>query len=226
MSKALRNCPTTTLGRSFLGRAAAASLNFVDVNYNRGIPRPSVTVFVCKIRMFSRTLSRIRTNSALAFMVALAITFWPIFSVSAQQLIQTLDDPTVSPIDFFGASVDIEGNLAVVGANIDSTFGLSVGQAHLFNATTATLLRTFDDPTLNPPASQDNFGSSVSLLGDHVLIGAPGDQTNGFAVGQAHLFNTQTGALLHTFELRNCGFRCARIKRRHSIRQILVKPIL
>jgi hypothetical protein len=58
-------------------------------------------------------------------------------------------------------------------------------QAHLFDAVTGNLLRTFDDPT---PTFGDNFGGSVALDLNRVLIGARGDDTFGIDVGQAHLF--------------------------------------
>ena len=56
--------------------------------------------------------------------------------------------------------------------------------------------RIFNDPT---PTSQDEFGRSVALDGNNVLIGAWGDDTLGENVGQAHLFDAVTGNLLQTF---------------------------
>ena len=50
----------------------------------------------------------------------------------------------------------------------------------------ATLLQTFDDPTVT---GGDVFGDAVALEGDRLLIGAPGDDTQGGNVGQAHLFD-------------------------------------
>jgi hypothetical protein len=35
----------------------------------------------------------------------------------------------------------------------------------------------------------DQFGSSIAIAGNNVLIGAPFDDTNGPEVGQAYLFN-------------------------------------
>ena len=50
----------------------------------------------------------------------------------------------------------------------------------------AVLEQTFDDPTASV---FDQFGNSVALSGDRVLIGARGDDTQGSDVGQAHLFD-------------------------------------
>jgi len=73
----------------------------------------------------------------------------------------------------------------------------SVGQAYLFDMTTGDLLRTFDDPTVT---TSDNFGISVAIDGDNVVIGAHGDNPRGNNVGQAHLFKDTRGVLLHTLE--------------------------
>jgi hypothetical protein len=59
---------------------------------------------------------------------------------------------------------------------------LYVSSAH---AGLYTLEQTFNDPTVT---TADLFGISVALDGNNVLIGARRDDTNGQAVGQAHLF--------------------------------------
>jgi VCBS repeat-containing protein len=115
----------------------------------------------------------------------------------APSLAATFDDPTVTNGDRFGRSVALDGDRVLIGARFDDTQGDGVGQAHLFDATTGTLLQTFDDPTVK---TSDQFGTSVALDGDRVLIGAQSDSTQGANVGQAHLFDVTTGALLQTFD--------------------------
>ncbi len=119
-----------------------------------------------------------------------------LFDASTGNLLQTFNDPTPTGSDEFGRSVTLNGNNVLIGARFDDTNGTSVGQAHLFDASTGNLLQTFNDPT---PTSGDYFGSSVALNGNNVLIGAFGDDTNGTQVGQAHLFDALTGNLLQTF---------------------------
>ncbi len=111
-------------------------------------------------------------------------------------LLHTFNDPTVTSADFFGTSVDVDGNYVLIGASTDDSNGDNVGQAHLFDVTTGNLLHTFNDPTVT---DSDVFGTSVAVDGNHVLIGAREDETNGSNVGQAHLFDAATGNLLHTF---------------------------
>ena len=69
-------------------------------------------------------------------------------------LLHTFDDPTVTSSDLFGSSAAVDGNYVLIGADGDDTSGISVGQAHLFDAITGNLLQTFNDPTVT---SQDFF---------------------------------------------------------------------
>jgi hypothetical protein len=119
-----------------------------------------------------------------------------LFDATTGSPLQTFNDPTPTSGDWFGSSVSLSGNNVLIGAHRDDTNGNDVGQVHLFDATTGNLLQTFNDPT---PTGSDAFGSSVSLSGNNVLIGALGDDTNGGNAGQAHLFDATTGNLLQTF---------------------------
>ena len=110
---------------------------------------------------------------------------------------RTFDDPTVTVTDRFGFSVTQDGNHILIGAPGDNGNGHDVGQAYLLETTTGSLVHTFDDPTVT---DSDLFGGAVALDGNHVLIAASIDDTNGTNVGQTHLFEANTGVLLHTFD--------------------------
>jgi hypothetical protein len=120
-----------------------------------------------------------------------------LFSAVTGTLLRTFNDPTPTSSDQFGVSVAIDGDNVLIGARLDDTNGVNVGQAYLFSASTGTLLQTFDDPT---PSKDSEFGSSVSISGDNVLLGAFLDDTKGENVGQAYLFSASTGTLLQTFD--------------------------
>lgn len=106
--------------------------------------------------------------------VASAITYNPPIAVQ---------NPSFTTGKEFGRSVSIDGNKFVVGAP-GNNIG---GSAYLYNATTGTLLQTFNNPT---PAYNAEFGWSVSISGDKVLIGSK---------SSAYLYDTTTGTLLQTF---------------------------
>ncbi|WP_162797938.1 hypothetical protein [Sulfitobacter sp. JL08] len=94
-----------------------------------------------------------------------------VFDVATGNRLFRLDNPTPESGDFFGASVAISGNIAVVGAYSDDTGATNAGSAYIFDVTTGVLLQTLSNPT---PGAFDGFGGSVSISGNTVLIGARG----------------------------------------------------
>ncbi len=89
--------------------------------------------------------------------------------------------------DFFGCSVGISGNTAIVGARNHDAGGFYRGAAYLFDVTTGNQLAKL---TASDAEHDDRFGSSVAISGSMAIVGAPGDE---LATGAAYLFNTVTG---------------------------------
>ena len=82
------------------------------------------------------------------------------------------DDPVVRG-DGFGISVAVDGNTAVVGAYRDDDDGANSGSAHVFTRSSsiapwswAAKLTAFD------AAANDEFGISVAIEGDTIVVGA------------------------------------------------------
>lgn len=119
-----------------------------------------------------------------------------LFDAATGDLLHTFNNPTPEESDYFGFSVAISGNDVLVGANRDDSSAPSAGIAYLFDAATGGLVRTFSNPT---PEAFDNFGYSVAIWGNSVLVGAPEDDTGAPSAGSAYLFDASTGALLQTF---------------------------
>jgi outer membrane protein assembly factor BamB len=118
--------------------------------------------------------------------------------------LQTFDDPTPTDGDRFGSAVAIDGDLALIGEPWGNS---GRGEAHLFNTTTGVLLQTFGDQA----RSLGRFGWAVAVGGGRVLIGEPAadsdhifgaldEESEGYVVGKAYLFDASTGGLLRTFE--------------------------
>jgi len=108
------------------------------------------------------------------------------------------ENPSPDVSDGFGNSVSVAGDRVLIGAVQDDTTGDTSGRAYLFDAMTGTLVQTFDNPGSNP--ANDDFGNSVSVAGDRVLIGAVQDDTTGNDSGRAYLFDAVTGNLAQTFD--------------------------
>lgn len=94
-------------------------------------------------------------------------------------------DGTVN--DFFGGSVSLSNNTALIGAHGDDDKGAESGSAYVFtragvNWTQQAKLLASDE------TAGDYFGWSVSLSDDTALIGADGNDDNGAESGSAYVF--------------------------------------
>ncbi|MBN1507421.1 MAG: FG-GAP repeat protein [Sedimentisphaerales bacterium] len=89
--------------------------------------------------------------------------------------------------DEFGYSVSISGDYAVVGAPCDRQKGYEAGATYVFRRTGDVWVRQAK-LVAHDGAAGDNFGYSVSISGDSVLVGALGDDDNGVLSGSAYIF--------------------------------------
>ena len=131
-----------------------------------------------------------------------------IFNVTSGALVHTLDNPNAygtSAGDYFGWSVAISGNYAIVGAILeDDAGGLSSGKAYIFNVTSGALVHTLDNPNAYGTSQADYFGNSVAISGNTAIVGAYfEDDAGGTSSGKAYIFNVTSGALVHTLDNPN-----------------------
>ena len=73
--------------------------------------------------------------------------------------------------DYFGTSVAIDGNYAIVGNYGDDDKGNLAGSAYIFEYNGITWIRKAK-LTAADAAAGDNFGADVSISGDYALVGA------------------------------------------------------
>ncbi len=95
--------------------------------------------------------------------------------------------------DYFGPSISLSGNLALVGAHLDDDKGSDSGSAYLFDVTTGEKLHKFLKQI--PGTVYDEFGSSVALCGNVALVGVRNGNWN--HSGSAYLFDAVTGEQLY-----------------------------
>ena len=131
-----------------------------------------------------------------------------IFDVTTGALVHTLNNPnpySTSASDWFGESVAISGNYAIVGAyKEDDAGGTQSGKAYIYNVTTGALLHTIDNPNPYSTSANDNFGISVAISDNYAIVGAYAeDDAGGTNSGKAYIYNVTTGALLHTLDNPN-----------------------
>jgi hypothetical protein len=89
--------------------------------------------------------------------------------------------------DFFGGSVAISGDYAVVGANHDDDAGFLSGSAYIFKRN-GTAWTEQAKVTASDGAAGDSFGWSVAISGDYVVAGARCDDDTGSVSGSAYIF--------------------------------------
>jgi len=92
--------------------------------------------------------------------------------------------------DFFGHSVSISGNTAIIGAYYDDDNGLDSGSVYVFALDEATCSQweQVDKLTASDGAYTDRFGYSVSIGVDTAIVGAFQDDDNGSNSGSAYIF--------------------------------------
>ena len=113
-----------------------------------------------------------------------------IFNVQTGTQIHKLLASDGAAADYFGRTVAISGNYAIVGAYYDDDKGSSSGSAYIFNVQSGTQLHKL---TASDGAASDYFGISVTISGNYAIVGARFDDDNGSASGSAYIF---TGTLI------------------------------
>lgn len=115
-----------------------------------------------------------------------------IFDCVTGNLLHTLINPnsyTGVQRDYFGSSVAISNNYAIVGAWGEDRASLdSAGAAYIFDVTTGNLLHTLT----NPNTLGTQFGLSVAISDSHAIVGTPSGNH-----GLAYIFDINTGSLVH-----------------------------
>ncbi|MCB9853164.1 MAG: hypothetical protein H6819_08710 [Phycisphaerales bacterium] len=97
----------------------------------------------------------------------------------------TREDPEAA--NRFGTSVAIDGDTVVIGAPLDEHNGPESGAAYVFRESGGVWSQEVklwaDDGQIG-----DDFGRSVAVSADTIVIGAPGDDDNGTDSGSAYVF--------------------------------------
>jgi len=98
------------------------------------------------------------------------------------------DDHSGAVGDFFGFSVALDGNVAVVGAPHDDDAGTDAGSAHVFLRSGSTWSPTAILLPDDGDAEAESFGYDVAVEGDVIAVAAPSDTTDG-EPGSAYVFD-------------------------------------
>jgi hypothetical protein len=128
-----------------------------------------------------------------------------IYSTQTGALLYTLNNPNAfgtSAMDYFGTSVAISGNLAIVGAGFeDDAGGVQSGKAYIYNISTfasnviSTATYTLNNPNAYSTSVGDGFGRGVAISGNLAIVGAQQeDDAGGTDSGKAYIYDISTFA--------------------------------
>ncbi|GEM_PF-1531245 len=90
--------------------------------------------------------------------------------------------------DYFGTSVSISGDYALVGTAHDDDKGDGSGSVYIFRRNADGSWTQQAKLTASDGAAGDRFGCSVSLSGDYALVGAYADDDKGDGSGSVYIF--------------------------------------
>lgn len=95
--------------------------------------------------------------------------------------------------DNFGWSLSLSTDRLVVGVKYGDNVNNNSGSAYIFDNTAGTWLQSDKVHEINANAN-NNFGVSVALFGDKVLVGSLNDDENGQNSGSAFIFSESVGS--------------------------------
>lgn len=93
--------------------------------------------------------------------------------------------------DYFGGSVAIDGNTAVIGMPYDDDIDSNAGSAYVFVRDGSSWSQQVK-LTAADGAAADYFGQTVAISGENAVIGAPANDDNGDFSGSAYIFTKQS----------------------------------
>ena len=108
------------------------------------------------------------------------------YNLAAQSSLQIIPGDGVAG-DFFGTSVSLDGEYAIIGASRDDDNGNMSGAAYIFQRDGAEWIeRTKITP--GDPFGGDEFGEAVAISGDVVIIGSIKEDDMGSGSGAVYIF--------------------------------------
>ena len=106
--------------------------------------------------------------------------------------------------DALGSAVALNGSAGALGAPKDDDKGADSGSAYVYRRIGFNLVAP-SKLTASSGSAGDGFGTGLALDLSHLLVGAPGDDVNGFNAGSAHLYSRSGNSWTFVHKLLNTG---------------------
>lgn len=107
------------------------------------------------------------------------IVLWPLFAPTTLAQVQVQKIHADEAFTIFGSDLAIDGQTLAVGTNGNRV------EIYQLDGDYWSLAQTLSDPGGDP---QSEFGATVAVHGDFLLVGASNDQEAGYGAGAAHVF--------------------------------------
>ena len=102
--------------------------------------------------------------------------------------IQKIKAPDKNDFSDFGCSVSISDEFLFIGSRLDDEIGLDVGSVYVFQKELDTLWKFIKKIVPSDAVHHRHFGTSVSISGDYLVVGAPSDDGIDNNPGAAYVF--------------------------------------
>jgi len=125
-----------------------------------------------------------------------------LYDITTGNKTATITNPSVLPSvdnEFFGWNISMDDNNIIIAAPFsEATAG--GGSIYVYDLTsTGSPAQTIHNPSTTNTAGSDDFGNSLALFGDRLIVTAWYEQdSSGVYGGVAYIYNVSTGALVHT----------------------------
>ncbi|MEO1079713.1 MAG: FG-GAP repeat protein [Pseudomonadota bacterium] len=114
-----------------------------------------------------------------------------VFNVDTGTLEETLPNPSPAENDRFGSAVAMRGDTALIGTPGDAVVSEpftepGAGSVSVYSARSGNLLQVINNPSAD---TSDSFGDAVAIGDNHLVVGAPRDNTGDLDSGAVYLFD-------------------------------------
>ena len=117
-----------------------------------------------------------------------------IFNRATKALLYSLPNTDITSPYSWGTTIAANGDFVAIGHPLGGTS--ASGTVHVFEISTQTTY-IIPGPNLYTTAPNDNFGYSVAMTADYLVVGSPGEYTGATGSGAVYVFNTATRNLLY-----------------------------
>ncbi len=122
-----------------------------------------------------------------------AVYVFDLSSATPSTPVYTLINPAAAAGDAFGYSVAISGNRVAVGAYLDDTSVADAGNVMIYDLTSGTPTTPIYTLTGASPVFNDQFGYSVAMSGNYVVVGVDGRDTGATNAGAVYVYDLTSG---------------------------------